>query len=86
MDVGLHGIAQSVVDHTVARKTPVPDEARRDERHPKVSAASGGAGVATVEVTLVLDFQVLRLEVRAQGRLDPGRALARWDHAPSPRS
>ncbi len=83
---GLHGIAQSVVDHPVARKARMPDEARRDKRHLKVSAASGGAGVATVEVTLVPDFQVLGLEVLAQGRLDPGQALARWDHAPPPRS
>ncbi len=81
MDVVLHGVAEGVVDHAMSSKTCVPREGPRNNRHPKVPASGGGAGMAAVQMTLVKDLEVLGLEVLAQGRLDPGRTLARWDHA-----
>ena len=85
MYVGAQRVAKHAVDHAVTGYASLAGEAPRDQGHPEVPASSGRAGVSTVQVTLVLDFDVFGLEGSAQRSFDPGRPLSRWDHT-APRS
>ena len=59
MDVRLHQVPERLEYHSLPLQGPDMPEPVRNDSHLEVTPAIGGAGVATVPVALVNQFQLL---------------------------
>ena len=66
MNIGLHQIAQRRVDAAMARQQRLTGKRRRDDAHAEMPAAVARAGMANVQMTLVLDRQFARRQRSGQ--------------------
>ncbi len=67
MDARRHQLAQSRIDEPVALQRRQAVKRRADQQQTVVPAAAGGAGVAGMGGTLVLDLEALGGKIREQG-------------------
>ncbi len=72
----MHQVAEGVEDHPVTRNPGLTRETIGDDRYREVSAAVLRPGVACVQMTLVLNEDLFRLETRGQDRFDSVSAVA----------
>jgi hypothetical protein len=70
VDVGLHQIADGVVDEAMTLDRFQAGEFARDDSDPKVPAPIPGAGMSLVQVALVDNVHILRLQSGSQSRPD----------------
>lgn len=80
MDLAAHLRGEGRVDESLALHPAPTLEAGRDHERAEVSPAAGRAGVSGVEVALVDDLDVGRIEALPERRLDALAAIGGGGH------
>ena len=75
MNVGLHQFAQGGVDLSMACNQGLALKRFGDDVHGEVATPGGRSGMAGVQMAVILDIDVLRLEGLLQGAANPVDAI-----------
>jgi len=75
MDIRLHESAQRIKDLPVTLQRPQAIEGVADDGHPKMTATVPGAGMAGMEMALVVDLQRFRVKVGLKDLADQSDAF-----------